>query len=596
MPTHEQQQPIVLPRKMESSSGLLDGGSSLVPESPVNSGSLPAFDFTKIPAHSPSGALTLASGSGGNGERPPWKDKPSHYLDVEETGELPYKDLSDIQMAPEGPLAPNPFLARREQEQAQRQKHAAVMGELRGREFAPADVPDAQRRQHAAMIGQLRGLAPDLRRLSVNRAFETQSRSDALKYAATQIDQGGHGDYAARRLGNLGPDRLQRLRQLGPGFDGLLVDPGLMSKSHFDNFHQFASQRLAESGGGSTTLHDAFRLRDEFSRSLGKQTVYRGLKLKHDLAKNIGNGSVKLNPLVNRTLADHRKKDPKDRPGPGIIRQLVSGQRSTLPELNEAFDKPVSDVILHRVNKTARMAGREAGQPMSREAYLATQPPRPANSKLSPEAYGNKLYSAYQNSEHARRKQHGRRIESESATQSISYNPKVASGFASSELFGGGMPKQDEGIYNVHLNMSPLDVIAPEDYVPANQMSSGVKVDDDVIHNSSYLESLLLSPPQHSEISQVEHIPVNQLPRFGVEDQQQQDSNSSAKEESSTPSHPNAPKVKAKAAAPKPKPPDPKALARAAKREEDRAKMKALRDEMRKKKDDQPPDSDASLL
>ena len=595
MPTYEQQQPIVLPRKVESPSGLLDGGSSLAPKPPVSSGSVPAFDFTKIPAHSPSGPLTLASGSGGNGERPPWKDKPSHYLDVEETGALPYRDLSDIQMAPEGPLAPNPFLARREQEQAQRQKHATVMGELRGREFAPAAVPDAQRRQHAAMIGQLRGVAPDLRRLSVNRAFETQSRSDALKYAASQIDQGGHGDYASRRLGALGPNRLQRLRQLGPGFDSLLVDPGLMSRSHFDGFHQFASQRLAQSGGGgSTTLHDAFRLRDEYSRSLGNKTVYRGLKLKHDLAKNVQNGAVKLNPLVNRTLADHRKNDPKDRPGPGIIRQLVSGQRSSLPELNEAFDKPVSDVILHRVNKTARLAGREAGQPMSRENYLATQPPRPANSELSPEAYGNKLYAAYRNKEHARRKQHGKRIESESSSQSISYDPNVASGFASSELFGGGMPKDGEGIYNVHLNMSPLDVIAPEDYVPANQMSSGVRVNGKDMPNSSHLESLLLSPPQHSEISQVQHIPVNQLPQFGVLDEQPKDSEASAKQDSSAPSKSNAPK--GKGAAPKPQAPDPKAAERAEKRAKQRAEMLARKEELRKKKDDQPPDSDASLL
>ncbi len=604
MPSKDLKPPLVLPRSKEPVSKQLDGGSSFSfePKPPVTSGKQPHFEFSEIPVHSPVGSM--AAGSGGHGDRPPWKDKPSHYLDVEELGDLPYQDLDGIQMAPDGPLQPNRLVREQQQEQAARRNHHAVMAELRGRRHAPEEADAQQVRRRGAMLQQLQGLSPDLRRLSVNNAFETQSRSEAMRYAASQIDVDGHEAYAARRLGAMGTDRLQRLRALGPGFESLLVDPGLMSRSHFDGFHQFATERMQQSGGGTTTSDDAFRLRDEYANKLKREQgrpVYRGLKLKNAFGTQLHqeqqqreqSGQVDqrpgLSPIVTRTLQAHRSEVMSEarrdaRSNPGIIRQLVSGQRTTLPELDEAFDKSVSDIILHRVNKGERSRGR-LEQRMSREEFLATQPPWTEATGLPRTQYESRLYQSYQNRITTQNARTGRRLGNEAISQSVSYDPQVAAGFGGSKEFGGGGRLPDESVFNIHMDMSPVDVIAPEDYVSPDQMAAGVIVNNREIPNSAHLESLLLSPVQRDEISQVEQLQEADVPEFSVMDEVQPD----------VQLEPEAPKPKPKPRSkprskPKP-PPTPAMLERAARREQQQAAMREHMRQMREqaKKGQQPP-------
>ena len=296
-------------------------------------------------------------------------------------------------------------------------------------------------------------------RSAANVSLEEHHRNVA-SMLTTQSQQGRytHDQYANQRYGESGTMMLEQLRSIHPGMQDLIVDPALMSKTHLSDFAEFAKALSNTRQRNEQSQLSPWQMRREYEASLPKQTWYRGLKLDEGLGKRLVKQGI--HSRVTRTL-DSIQSNTHSR---GIFKQLLSGKRQdTLPNLDEAFDKPIKDVIMHRVNKQERARGREFREiKLDKRSFTKTLTPWRQLSPLaqktykSTTGYHNKTYAQYVEDYKERKRIHMNRQDDEAATQSVTRHRKVGIGFGGSDLFGGGKPSRTERVFNYNMTMSPL--------------------------------------------------------------------------------------------------------------------------------------------
>lgn len=410
-----------------------------------------------------------------------------------------------------------------------------------------------QRERHQRVMGELNEHATDIRKFSVAKALNKMPRVEHYKYTASQVDD--MKAHTLKRYGKaMGRSRHSTLSALGQGYENLAVDAGLMSQSHFGKFMQFVTK--AKRSGMDTS--DPWKMREAYSKSQGRVEVYRGLKLGTDLGPPLAKQG--LNPLLTRTLQGMATKPPeqtleqrrkrtkrlawpvmqaleqqrraasaKKNKGPGPIKQLLSPEQTTLPPLGDTFDKPIQDIVQHRVDTYSRYRGRIPLPPkLDEKKYkeekiqewqtLKEQNPNSVKDYKNPTVYKNKMWGQYVSHYDAKNLEQQRRLNKEDVAQSVTFHEDIASGFGGSDLFGGGAPNENERIFSYKMNMSPVDVINPADYVPKKKMAQGVKVKGKEYANDEKLESLLLTPAQKDEMQSYEAYTKAQLPTFEVVD------------------------------------------------------------------------------
>jgi hypothetical protein len=351
---------------------------------------------------------------------------------------------------------------------------------------------------------QPRELVARMPQLSRHQLYQEMARG------VTDFEQ-----YAVARYEERGPELLGELARLGAEYPQLLVDPGLMSPTHFPGFITFVGQVRAaletfdpqkETGaedpsqaaagldpallrelatrGGPPSPWD---MRAAFSKKLGTVTVYRGLKLNEQARKNIMEQG--MSPRV------HRELDNRD---------------EVLPPFGEMRDKSYYDVARDRVSPIARKSerlppdsrrvkkwedsqkpaptapGRSApgARPVGKPTASAVKRPvaRPGASKTpvtpapgqsgQPAAPARDRTMASFSRDVARMgpkpydKQRAlveRNNDREEATQSVSRIKEVSVAVSSDTNFSG-QQKDDQKLYLVELTVPALDVIDPLDY------------------------------------------------------------------------------------------------------------------------------------
>jgi len=379
---------------------------------------------------------------------------------------------------------------------------------------------------HNALMAEMKAKALDIQRHSATRSAATSDAETHNKYVASLLNTPGghtHQQFAEKRYGqHAGRAMLETLHKLGPGMEDLIADPALMSKSHLEAFSAFAGKTAKKRGEDKLAPLSPWAMRKHYEDSLGREDWYRGLKLDDTMGQGFVNTGIQ--PRVTRTLDSMNKSDGKR----GVFVQLFNPrQGDQLPALDEAFDKPFADVIEHRVNKPARSEGRDyQGRQFSRnnadfQASLrpwAEVPEDERKERRLPnlESYYKQEWSRYDNRQKALKTAHGKRLEDESITQSVTQFPEVGIGFGGSDLFGGGKPGPNQHIFNYRMNLSPLEVIKPQDWVPEQRMSSGVQVENVKIPNSARLESLLIGQVPARRITGVTAHTAAQIPKFSA--------------------------------------------------------------------------------
>jgi len=128
----------------------------------------------------------------------------------------------------------------------------------------------------------------------------TERRLDIERMIKKRIERLNH-DYAPYRYADAGISARNILRQLGPRFDELLVDPGLVLR--IEAFADFVR---------ANRLNDAnpWRARLLFSSSLGARTVYRALALTDEERQNILRAGI-FSTLALKTRGLVRRDLPK---------------------------------------------------------------------------------------------------------------------------------------------------------------------------------------------------------------------------------------------------------------------------------------------
>lgn len=376
-----------------------------------------------------------------------------------------------------------------------------------------------------ALHAELNKYRDQLHRLSATRSALTVNKLDHLKHIASLLDTSGaqgitHDDYAERRYGKSGTTTLKLLRSIQPDMEDLIVDAALMSTTHLDKFITLARATVqAHRDQGHPRPLSPWDLRKIYDDQLLRQTWYRGLKLGIEQGSDVLQSG--LAPRLGRVLEGYRVNDRGHERG--IYARTLSprGEDGT-PALDEAFDKPMSQVIEHRVNKLTRSSGRQFPQRAFKDkTELMTQLPSWKDLSVAeqkhyktPAAYANKQWLLFDSDYKAQKKRYGEQLENESMTQSVTQYPQVAQGFGGSDLLGGGTPGPTSRVFSYQAQLSPLDVLAPTDWVPAANMSAGVIVDNLPIQNSAALESIVMGTIFNDQITQMQAYSASELPDF----------------------------------------------------------------------------------
>lgn len=300
----------------------------------------------------------------------------------------------------------------------------------------------------AAVIHELDGKSKELRQLSMTKSVKTESHEDHLKYVASQTDD--FEKFATKRYpGDLGADRLKRLETLGPRAQELVTDPALMSPSHFDKFEAHARKNPSA---------DPWKMRRGYEETLPTNTVYRGLTVKNteetdpkkvEAGKHlVSEADIRKHgmvPQVNRTLDGNTDN----------IKRIIKGDPS-LPALDEVHDKPIADVVEHRINAGKRFehlaALRQNKQTASKKGEtLQAKKERLAHNKAIDE-------------EIAAGKERARK---EVLSQSVS-DFATAEGVTTEKLFNPQTGKGKDRIFE--MRMPPLSTMDPGEYLPPNKV------------------------------------------------------------------------------------------------------------------------------
>lgn len=375
------------------------------------------------------------------------------------------------------------------------------------------------------VMAELQSKRLQLNRLSATRSAGDNSVRDHNKYVSTLLDGSGkqgltHNEFAQKRYGDSGTERLQTLEKLGSGMEDLITDPALMSTTHLDAFADFAGKTAQSRSQGQMAPLSAWEMRDAYESSLPKGDWYRGLKLDTQVGRNLSKTGI--DSRVHRSL-NEIQANAKKSSGRGVINQLINPKAGdTLPNLDESFDKDIHDVVMQRVNKQERGKDVPQIEKMRKSDFVKTLPAwkdLDSSEKAlhsSPRAYQTKKYAEYSDDVFNKRKARGKRVDDEAVTQSITKIPEVGIGFGGSDLFGGGIPNESERVFNYKMQLSPLEHLAPQDWVPENAMSTGVKVNDKSIPNSSSLESITLGKMSARNITSTAEHSAETIPKFSA--------------------------------------------------------------------------------
>lgn len=297
----------------------------------------------------------------------------------------------------------------------------------------------AEHRAHVNVVNQLNRLAPDLRRLSMAKSVNQVSREDHLKYRASQTDNMrgfAHSRYGQQR----GDNRRNELLKLGPGFDSLLVDEGLMAKSHFGAFAKHAQQ---------SGITDPWKAREAYQSTLPQPRMFRGLTVQEPLRpsnKVVSEQVIRqhgMAPLVTRTLQSNTDN----------IRRLVTNDGS-LPDLNEVHDKNIEDVIHNRVVAGSRWENRPQIQAFT--AQMSQRVPTGASRAQQKAVRDAKGVARTQRTAEIER------IKKEVVSQSVS-DFETARAVTVNPMYN---PMATQGVHKIfEVRPKPLDIINPADYL-----------------------------------------------------------------------------------------------------------------------------------
>lgn len=139
-------------------------------------------------------------------------------------------------------------------------------------------------------------------------------------YIASKIEP---SKFAVSEYGDSGLRFLDQLSQIHPKLANFIYDPGIIN--HFESFLIF----LKNKGINSQSSFSFFRLREEFSQSLGKRRVYRALALAPDDVIRLQKGGIALKETFNKntmrlSFFENMKLRLNDEENPSDILQSVS--------------------------------------------------------------------------------------------------------------------------------------------------------------------------------------------------------------------------------------------------------------------------------
>ncbi|WP_229740192.1 C2 family cysteine protease [Nocardia rhizosphaerihabitans] len=344
--------------------------------------------------------------------------------------------------------------------------------------------------------------------LEVLRNSSEPNRRAWLANAATGITD--HDEYAGRRYGDKAAAILGDLDSLnqkfGPtrDFRQLLIDPGVVSETYRPAFLEFVRAR-------KWTEESVFDMRHAFSESLGTTTYYRALKLTQEAAEQI-EAETGLSSRAWRAATA----------APGLEDAIRAGRPGVL-DPREIFDAPLSQAITNHVrpfSRTSTMRPWGTLKPVASYKTAATKEQQGASrinqtlvtqragelrtaefdllepyltaaarqlgllgeadalsvtafDKLPP-AQRSEIYKVARPAYSEARSRDLERLKDADAFQSVTLDQRVAKSVAATPEMAGQL-RDGESIYLFELELSPLDVIDPEDYIGSAEAPKSVK-------------------------------------------------------------------------------------------------------------------------